>query len=178
MNLLENLVKKLEIRNLLDQPAIFKRNEVLVKQGSTNSTIYYILSGTMRVFVTDGEEENVIRFGYEGSIITALDTFVTGKPTELTIQAIKQSIVRSISKDTFMSFIREEKEHAELWMNILQNLIYQQMEREQDLLTSSPSARYNRVLQRSPRLFQEIPHKHIASYLRMTPETLSRIKKS
>ena len=52
------------------------------------------------------------------------------------------------------------------------------MERERDILTSSPLERYNRVLKRSPLLFQEIPNKYIADYLRMTPETLSRIKKS
>jgi len=54
----------------------------------------------------------------------------------------------------------------------------QQMERERDLLTSSPMERYLRVKDRSPQLFQEIPNKYIASYLRMTPETLSRLKKS
>jgi hypothetical protein len=56
--------------------------------------------------------------------------------------------------------------------------VLQQMERERDILTSSPLERYKRVLERSPQLFQEIPNKYIASYLRMTPETLSRIKKS
>ena len=60
---------------------------------------------------------------------------------------------------------------------MLGELIYQQMERERDILTSSPLERYKRVLSRSPQLFQEIPNKHIASYLRMTPETLSRLKK-
>jgi CRP-like cAMP-binding protein len=60
----------------------------------------------------------------------------------------------------------------------MEQLIYQQLEREKDLLTSSPTERYAKVKQRSPQLFQEIPHKYIASYLRMTPETLSRLKKS
>ena len=52
------------------------------------------------------------------------------------------------------------------------------MERELDLLTSSPHERIQRVLKRSPQVFQEIPAKYIASYLRMTPETLSRILNS
>ena len=64
-----------------------------------------------------------------------------------------------------------------LWKQILELLVYQQMEREIDLLTYSPQKRYERVLQRSPQLFQEIPSKYIASYLRMSPETLSRLKK-
>jgi hypothetical protein len=52
------------------------------------------------------------------------------------------------------------------------------MEREIDLLTVSSKERYLRVLNRSPKVFQEIPHGLIASYLRMSPETLSRLKKS
>ena len=45
-------------------------------------------------------------------------------------------------------------------------------------LISSPKERYERVLKRSPQLFQEIPNKHIANYLRMSAETLSRLKNS
>ena len=65
-----------------------------------------------------------------------------------------------------------------LWQTVTELLIYEQIEREKDILTQSPLARYQRVLKRSPQLFQEIPNKYIASYLRMTPETLSRIKSS
>ncbi|MNY67885.1 hypothetical protein D3C86_2055530 [compost metagenome] len=65
-----------------------------------------------------------------------------------------------------------------LWIKILENLAVQQLEREIDLLKNSPKERYERVLKRSPQLFQESPNRHIANYLRMSPETLSRLKKS
>ena len=70
------------------------------------------------------------------------------------------------------------KELKASWIQILGVLLLDSMEREIDILTKSPQARYQRVLNRSPRLFQEIPNKYIASYLNMTPETLSRLKKS
>lgn len=60
----------------------------------------------------------------------------------------------------------------------MNGLLNSMLEREIDLLTSSPFERYNRILERSPQVFQEIPLKYIASYLRMTPETLSRLRKS
>ena len=66
------------------------------------------------------------------------------------------------------------KFHIEVMHGLVQSL----MEREIDLLTLSPRNRYNRVLERSPQLFQHIPLKYIASYLRMTPETLSRLRNS
>ena len=77
-----------------------------------------------------------------------------------------------------MEFMQSSPENSTTWQLMLEQLVLQQMERERDILTVSPLERYKRVLKRSPQLFQEIPHKYIASYLRMTPETLSRIKKS
>ncbi|WP_317127531.1 MULTISPECIES: hypothetical protein [Chryseobacterium] len=65
-----------------------------------------------------------------------------------------------------------------MWTIILEDLVLQQVEREKDLLISAPKERYERVLKRSPQLFQQIPDKYIANYLRMSPETLSRLKKS
>jgi hypothetical protein len=63
-------------------------------------------------------------------------------------------------------------------MRFLEEQLALQVAREIDLLTDSPTMRLERILKRSPQLFNEIPLKYIASYLRMTPETLSRIRKS
>ncbi|MCH5717306.1 cyclic nucleotide-binding domain-containing protein [Niabella hibiscisoli] len=60
---------------------------------------------------------------------------------------------------------------------MLEGLVVQQIEREKDLLIQSPRERYERVLKRSPQLFQEVANKYIAAYLRMSAETLSRLKK-
>lgn len=78
----------------------------------------------------------------------------------------------------FTTFIEEHPSHQQRWNDVLQQLILQQFEREIDILTASPRMRYERVLKRSPNLFQEIPHRYIANYLRMSAETLSRLKKS
>ena len=86
--------------------------------------------------------------------------------------------LKVIDSKTFKSFISSSEKLQTIWVQILESFVLQQMERERDLLTSSPIIRYQRVLKRSPQVFQEIPNKYIASYLRMTPETLSRIKKS
>lgn len=80
-----------------------------------------------------------------------------------------------VNKVQFDKFLENET-NRKLWIKILENLVLQQMEREIDILTNSPRERYERVLKRSPHLFQEIPNRHIANYLRMSAETLSRLK--
>lgn len=154
-----------------------KRNEFLITPGMIEQHIYLVEKGALRIFFLSEFEEHTIRFGYKNSIITSLSSFFKGTPSELYIQAIRKSTVLSISKKDFQSFVNEDEIRIRQYKNLLEDLIVQQMEREIDILTYSPIERLQRVMKRSPQLFQEIPLKYIASYLRMTPETLSRIKK-
>ena len=166
-----------EIIELSDKTITLERNEFLKVKGTIDTNVYFVENGSLRIFVMDNDEEQVIRFGYEKNLVTALDSYLSGKPSDLYIQALKKTVVRVISKAQIEEFLKEEHNRL-LWVKILEDLVLQQMEREIDILTSSPKERYNRVLKRSPQLFQQIPNKHIANYLRMTPETLSRLKKS
>lgn len=166
-----------EIVGLSVKEITIDRNEFLKVKGSIDTNLYYIESGSLRIFVLDDYEEQTIRFGYKENLIVSLDSFLTGKPSDLYIQAIKKTVVKVVTKEQFDEFLEKEN-NQKLWTKILENLVVQQMEREIDILTNSPKERYERVLKRSPQLFQEIPNRHIANYLRMSAETLSRLKKS
>lgn len=178
MDLIQQLKTGIDALGLWEKDIHLRRNEFLKVKGSTDSNLYYIVSGSLRIFFEDEYEEQTIRLGYQGNLIAALDSFITDQPSDLYIQAIKKCDLKMISKAAYLNFIESSPENLKLWQQIMGGLIYQQMEREKDILTYSPLERYQRVLKRSPQLFQEIPNKYIASYLRMTPETLSRIKKS
>ncbi len=178
MSPIASLVSKIESGGLWSNQLKLKRNEYLKVKGSIDTNLYLVVSGSLRIFVVDDIEEHTIRFGYQNNFVAALDSFISEKPSGLYIQALKKTVLKVISKKDFMKLIDASTENRKLWEVILGNLILQQMERERDILTSSPWERYQKVLSRSPQLFQEVPNKYIASYLRMTPETLSRIKKS
>jgi len=166
-----------EIVELSEKTITIDRNEFLKMKGSIDTNIYYVESGSLRIFILDDYEEQTIRFGYKDNIIVSLDSFFAGKPSDLFIQAIKKAVIKVVTKQQIDKFLETES-NRNLWTKILENLIIQQMEREIDILTNSPKERYERVLKRSPQLFQEIPKRHIANYLRMSAETLSRLKKS
>ncbi len=166
-----------EIAALSEKTVTVNRNDFLKVEGSIDTNIYYIESGSLRVFVLDGDEEQTIRFGYKENLIVSLDSFLTGNPSAFFIQAIKKTVVKVITKQQLEEFFQTQT-NSVLWTSVLENLVLQQLEREIDILTSSPKERYHRVLKRTPHLFQEIPHRYIANYLRMSAETLSRLKKS
>lgn len=152
------------------------RNEFLTKAGQVEKHIYWVDDGALRVIYLTAEEEHTIRFGYKGSMINALPSYFSGSPSELYVQALRESSVRMIPKQVVEDFVLHDDERKFYYIRLLESLAVEQTEREQDLLTSSPAKRFDRVFTRSPQLFQEVPAKYIAAYLRMTPETLSRLK--
>lgn len=178
MNLLEELKSKIDAADIWCGVTDLARGDFLKEANTKDTNLYFIQEGCIRAFIHTPEEELTIRFGYEGNLIAALDSFITDQPTSMCLQAIRRTKVRWVSKSAYAQFMDESPDTRRLWQQLLEMVVYQQLEREMDLLTASPKDRYERVLSRSPQLFQEVPHKYIASYLRMTPETLSRIKKS
>jgi CRP-like cAMP-binding protein len=169
---MEQLIK------LSSRTITLNRNENLNESGRTDTNLYFIESGSLRAYVRgDGVEHN-IRFAYAGNFMASLDSFLRNTPSAFTTQAIKRSVLRVVTRAQFLEHLAAGEADRRAWTLLLETLVLQQLEREQDLLTVSPKERYLRVLKRSPRLFQEIPHRHIANYLRMSPETLSRLKKS
>ena len=166
-----------DLISLSEKTLTLQRNEYLSVSGTIDTNIYFVKSGSLRIFVSnDKDEDQIVRFGYTNNLVVSLDSYLTGKPSVFSIQALKKTDLRVITKKQLQDYLNRDH-HSVIWNNILENLVLQQMERELDLLTSSPEERYQRVLTRSPQLFQEIPHRYIANYLRMSAETLSRLQK-
>lgn len=154
-----------------------QRGQWLNPKGQVEHYLYYVVDGTFRLCFETAEEEVVVGFGYPDSFLNDAPSFLSGKPSQFYIEAIKSAELIGIHKDDLYAFAAKNKTFAAFWNKMLEYALLAQIEREVDLLTTSPLERYQRLLKRSPHVFQHIPNKHIASYLRMTPETLSRLKK-
>jgi CRP/FNR family transcriptional regulator, anaerobic regulatory protein len=165
-------------QNLWDKKQSFAKGEIVSMEGSTDTNIYFVKDGALKLYIMDESDEHIIRFAYKGNFAINIDSFLSGKPSSLFIEALKKSSVYSISKQKFQAIIATNDTYKQEWTDTLQSLLVQQFEREVDLHIASPEKRYHRVLHRSPILFQLIPLKYIANYLRMAPETLSRLRKS
>lgn len=153
------------------------RNEILIATGHRETHSYLVMSGALCVVYQSESQAQVIRFGYSDSVLTSLPAFFDQSPSLFDIIAIRKTQIKCFEKQALLRFADSTKQYQKTYQAILQDLIRQQVEREIDLLTSSPYDRYTRVLERSPDLFKEIPALHIANYLRMSPEHFSRIRK-
>ncbi|PKA82431.1 CRP-like cAMP-binding protein [Ulvibacter sp. MAR_2010_11] len=177
MKQMQLLFEKIVEQGLWSKKLALKKNEYLKVSGTTDTNLYFVMKGSLRIFVLDDRNEHTIRFGYKNNLIGDLESFITESPSEYYIQAIKATQLKVVTKQTILQLNESAPELQKNWTEILELVLIQQLARERDLLTISPVERLQRVSKRSPLLFQEIPSKYIASYLRMTPETLSRIKK-
>ncbi|MDI9256782.1 Crp/Fnr family transcriptional regulator [Flavobacterium sedimenticola] len=153
-----------------------QRDEYLVAEGMIDQYLYIVEEGAFKIFYITEYQEQIIRFGYPNSIMNSPVSFFTGAPSEFYIQALKKSVLLRIHRHDFYEYIKQNNTFLLQYTQALEGIITQLITRETDLLTVSPTERYHRVFKRSPQLFQHIPAKYIASYLRMTPETFSRIR--
>ncbi len=151
----------------------------LLQEGAVETKLYLIVEGAVQVlYQTNADAPQVIRLAYRGSLVNGLPSFLTGSPSTLSLHTVRKTVLHAVPAKAIKSFFLQTPENADAYRQLLESLLAQQFERELDLLQPDPAVRYQRVLQRSPQLFAELPLRYIASYLRMTPETLSRIRKS
>lgn len=173
INLWTNLRKPEEIYS---ERIEVQKNEYLVAEGMVDRYLYIVEEGALKIFYIADYQEQIVRFGYPNSIMNSPISFISGEPSEFYIQALKKSVLLRIHRNDFYKYIQQNNSYLLQYTQALEATIAQLITRETDLLTVSPTERYQRVYKRSPQLFQHIPAKYIASYLRMTPETFSRIR--
>ncbi|MBD3581708.1 Crp/Fnr family transcriptional regulator [Flavobacterium selenitireducens] len=156
----------------------YGKGETILNAGETEQHVYFIESGAVRLSLLSDKDDQTIRLGYKGQMIVSLSSYLNQTPSEFSLESIRKTVLKRVTKAQLEQFIYQDADSAKGYIGLLEDMLTELMEREVDLLTASPVERMNRVLKRSPGLFREIPLKYIASYFRMTPETLSRIRNS
>lgn len=156
----------------------FKKGDFLCRNGQIERYLSIISSGTCRGFYSNKEGQEIsVAFMFPNGFVSAYYSFLTQRPSLMAIQAVSATTIISISV-TDLSMLCDKYKSAERIGRLNAEKIYRRKEeREIALLTMSATERYVDLINRSPQLLQQIPLKHIASYLGIKPESLSRIRK-
>lgn len=89
------------------------KDELLLKEGQLENSLYLIESGAVRVFLLSELEETNIRFGYSGSMINSLASFLRQSPSEFYIEALRKTEIKILSREQILDFIHQSQAHLE-----------------------------------------------------------------
>lgn len=156
----------------------FKKKEKLLRVGKTENYLHFLLRGSVAFFFYKDGKEICYELSYENEFVSSYRSFLTRKPSEFELIALENCITLSISHHRLNQLYEKAKIGERLGRLCAERLYTQKLDRELALLTQNAKERYLTLLKKSPKIVQRTPQKYIASYLGLSPESLSRIRKS
>ena len=137
----------------------------------------FVNSGLLRVFFLTEEAERNCRFLPEGSWYTDFESFTNGTPSREHLQALEDSEVVQIEKAELERLYREHSNLERVGRLLTEQALLEIHRRNQMLTLETPEARYERLCAEAPDLINRVPQYHLASFLNLRPESLSRIRR-
>jgi CRP-like cAMP-binding protein len=148
----------------------YKKKDLILKKGEVDNYLSFVESGAARLFFTKENKELTIRFVFKNQFLTAYDSFTQRTPSRCDIEALTDMAVWQIHYDDLQEIYRTQPVGNLVGRLTVEHLYVEKLNREFSFLSETAEERYLD-------LFQKIPLKHIASYMGITPQALSRIRK-
>ena len=165
----------------------FERVEIpkktkILKQNETEDYLYFISEGMVRFFIekphpTEPPKEITFSFLVKNMFCSAYDSFITRKPSNYNIETLKDTVIYRIHYNHIQDLYKTTEIGNYIGRISAEGLYVRKAQREMSLLMYSAEERYLNLLDTYPEYILQIPLKYIASYLGITPQALSRIRK-
>jgi CRP-like cAMP-binding protein len=154
----------------------YAKNEKILTEGEVCENIYWIVKGLVRQFYYKNGKELTEYMATENNVCMCIESLFLEQPTRLQIMAIEPTILYCLPKAKLEAVAMKSVNIQILYRKILEeSLILSQVHADM-LRFESAIDRYQKLVKRSPQLVLRAPLVYIASYLQMTPETLSRVR--
>ena len=155
-----------------------KKGEIILSEGQQAKTIAYVKGGLFRYYYVDKKGSEFTKgFFIENSVLVSYGSILEKRGSYFTIQALEDSEIEMIDYFKFQKLFTEHPCWNKFLVVQLQKALAMKTERERELLLFNAEQRYRKFLQQFPKLDTRVKQHIIASYLRITPESLSRIRR-
>ena len=155
------------------------KNDFLLKQGHICSHSFFVEQGVLRFYsLNEDGKENILQFATESWIVSDRGSVFFQEPSTYYIDAIEDTLVVMLDEDFINQIVKISSDFRKRNEYLLQNHIRHLYKRISLLLGASARIRYLEFIKMYPGIMLRVPQKMIASYLGITPESLSRVRKS
>ncbi|HEY8934574.1 MAG TPA: Crp/Fnr family transcriptional regulator [Cyclobacteriaceae bacterium] len=159
-------------------PHLYLKRQYALQHGDICKYFNFVVRGCLRLYKVDNEGSfHILQFATENYWILDLESFHKEKPSVLNIDAIEDTVVLRITRDDLIDIYLKAPKFNRIFRVLLENHFMQQQQRIAQLFSSTAEERYQAFLESYPHLLNRISQVQIASYLGVTPEFLSRIRK-
>lgn len=160
------------------KPYHARRNELLLTDGSLSQYMNFVCKGCLRIFFVKEDGQEVTRyFAFENEFATGLASFINEEPSVEYTQAMEQTIILRIYRKDFYMLLSLIPGWEKFYRHYLEDAYINNIAIFRRETTKDAEKRYKELLDKSPLVVKRLPNKVVASYLNMSPETLSRMKR-
>ena len=170
----EDFAAALELVNIKQ----FDKGEVITEMGKVENYVYFIIEGVTRSYFFKEDKEISLDFHFTGDFISVYESFLDRTPAGHAIEALTPLSMLRIRYENLAKLYEKAPKFEQVGRIMTEELFKKSSERVKDLLSLSATERYVKLLDAHPQYVQNIPLKYLASFLNITPESLSRIRKS
>jgi CRP-like cAMP-binding protein len=153
------------------------KNTTLLKVGKVENHLYFISKGIIRLYIPKDEYDLTFGFLFDNEFVTAYDSLLTQSPSEYQIETLTETILWKISNKDLQEVYERTSSGNVIGRKMAESMFLIKSKRELSFLSKTAEERYLNLFSDRPELFKRIPLKYIASYIGVTPQALSRIRK-
>ena len=159
-------------------PKTIRKHQFLLNEGDICKFIGFVNTGCLREYTIDNKGvEHIIQFAISDWWVSDLNSFLSGLPATYNIDALSESEVLLLEKSSRDELLDACPKMERFFRILLESNYVATHQRVSDSLSESAEERYLKFIKTYPKLFEQIPQNQIASYLGITPQSLSRIRK-
>ena len=155
----------------------FEKGELISHSGETENFMYFLVDGVSRIFHFNDNMEYTLRFNFPISAFNSYASFISRTPSLINVEAITDVKVFRMSYNDMQSLYEESKTAERVGRRMIELLYLQREVKEIQMHSKTAEDYYSELVKSNEELTGQIPQKYIASYLGITPESLSRIKR-
>lgn len=155
----------------------FPKKHLLIQTGEIENHLNFIESGVARFYIPKEENDVTFNIVFDSGFLSAYDSFLLQAPATYTIETLTKTVLWQLSFNDLQAIYKETELGNLIGRQAGEELFLKKQKRELDLLHLTAEQRYLNLFSEQPQLLQKVPLKYIASYIGVTPQALSRIRK-